>query len=64
MAVFGRKGRDTHPENEGMEQQKGMSKTELQALMKRATGHAEGDGMPAAPLMPNPAKGGKRGPVR
>jgi hypothetical protein len=59
-----RKGRDTHLENEGRESKKGVSKTEMQALMKKMMGNAEGEAMPTSPLMPNmPTKGGKRGPV-
>lgn len=58
---YGKKGRDTHLENEGREAKKGVSKTELQMLMKKMMGMSEGEGMPSSPLMPNPVKGGKRG---
>ena len=56
------KGRDTHLENEGREAKKGVSKTEMQALMKKMMGNAEGDALPSSPLMPDmPMKGAKRG---
>lgn len=63
MAPYGKpKGKDARIDNEGREKQKGMSKTEIQALMRRMSGAAESEVMPASPLMPN-MKGGKRGPI-
>lgn len=64
MAVK-QKGRDNHLENEGREAKKGMSKTEMQALMRKMMGGEAEGGAAGSPLMPNmPPKGGKRGTLR
>lgn len=62
MAVYGQpKGKDASVTNEGREQKKGLSKTEVQNMMKKMMGGEEPGTAPAAnPLLPG-AKGGKRG---
>lgn len=53
------KGKDAHIENEGQEPKKGMSKTEIQAMMRKIVGHSDPQVDNTSPLLPN--AGGKRG---
>jgi hypothetical protein len=54
------KGKDAKIGNEQREPKKGLSKTEIQAMMKKMMGNQQTEALSPSPLMPN-AKGGARG---
>jgi hypothetical protein len=58
--MYGRpKGKDQHVQNEGREPKKGLSKTEIQQMMRKMMGGGEpATGFSDMPLMPNMKKRG------
>lgn len=54
------KGKDTHVENEGREPKKGLSKTEIEQMMRKMMGRSEpASTITDSPLMPT-LKGSRR----